>query len=109
MKNQQYKYLAVILTIIAMCLVWFVVKDITIGSIVLHADTQQQSKQIRKSPAEEKEMREIWKRWTFLVRDEQGYAGQRAFKSMFVEAIQAGYIPRFTIGKYDLLFMEKKK
>jgi hypothetical protein len=101
MKNEQYKYLALVLTVIAMCLVWLVVKDITLGSNVLYAEPQQPA------PASIQEltpeMIAIWKRWTLVGKDDDD------FKLRFTEAIQAGYVPRFSVGRYDVLLMEKKK
>ena len=107
------KYLKVILTIIALCLIWLIVKDVVIGSNVLYGNIQKQKVQpIRKPTAQEKEMIEISNRWTVIgggVRylEEKGELDD--LTTMFVEAIQAGYVPRFSVGATDILFMEKLK
>ena len=107
------KYLKIILTIIALCLIWLSVKDVVIGPTALYGSTKEQvPAPPRKPTAEEKEIMELLQRWGFIGGGVD-YLKERGkfddFIIMFGKLIKAGYVPRFSFAPNDILFMEKLK
>jgi hypothetical protein len=111
------KYLKIILTIIALCLVWLSVKDAVIGSNALYGSTQARPQVPKPTPEEiekYKAKQEVLKRWQFMGRgidwlEERGGDQWESLFNNLIELIKAGYVPRFSFGPGDILVFEKVK